>query len=153
VNVVDYQYLESMQRRSKGASDLLPLSGFICRYQLKKDSSNNSIISTSLHGLLHRGLDLSEYTFAYNRNELLSWIKRSGTEEETNILLDPYAMAIAQLHISIVPENLPCRSKEKATIVDFIRSSILALGSQKPLYISGMPGTGEHIFPGHCIRV
>ena len=56
---------------------------------------------------------------------------------------DPYLMAIALLHISIVPETLPCRNKEKTKIEDFIRHNLQKLGAVKPMYISGMPGSGK----------
>lgn len=51
--------------------------------------------------------------------------------------------AISKLHISFVPEKLPCRTTEKEEIQNMVRSYIKGECQAKPIYISGMPGTGK----------
>lgn len=43
----------------------------------------------------------------------------------------------------MIPDDLPCREKEKGRIIEFVEAGIKAEGSSTSLYISGMPGTGK----------
>ncbi|KAM9976045.1 hypothetical protein ACTFIR_009886 [Dictyostelium discoideum] len=54
-----------------------------------------------------------------------------------------YTKAKEALHLSAVPDKLPGREKEKATIASFIRAKLKANESGGCLYIAGMPGTGK----------
>ena len=58
---------------------------------------------------------------------------------------DPvYARAVDALKLSVLPENLPCREVETATIREVIRTAVRTTGtSGNVLYISGVPGTGK----------
>jgi Cdc6-like AAA superfamily ATPase len=48
------------------------------------------------------------------------------------------------LKLSVLPENLPCREAETATIREFIKTAVRTTGtSGNVLYISGVPGTGK----------
>lgn len=56
--------------------------------------------------------------------------------------LTPYALARERLHVSAVPDSLPCREEEFMTIMGYIESAIQeATGTC--VYISGVPGTGK----------
>ena len=59
---------------------------------------------------------------------------------------DIYSTAIRRLHISVLPGTLPCRTKEKETIIAYLRDGIMKQGHVRPLYISGMPGTGIYLY-------
>ena len=50
---------------------------------------------------------------------------------------DKFAAASAQLQLSAMPSELPCRDKEKSTILDFIETAIRNGGVNHALYISG----------------
>ncbi|XP_035826423.1 serine/arginine repetitive matrix protein 2 isoform X2 [Aplysia californica] len=50
--------------------------------------------------------------------------------------------ARARLHVSAVPDSLPCREKEFSDIFGFVESKILD-GTGGCMYISGVPGTGK----------
>ncbi|CAL1591657.1 unnamed protein product [Knipowitschia caucasica] len=50
--------------------------------------------------------------------------------------------ARARLHVSSVPESLPCREQEFQDIYSFVESKILD-GTGGCMYISGVPGTGK----------
>ncbi|OWF42143.1 Origin recognition complex subunit 1 [Mizuhopecten yessoensis] len=50
--------------------------------------------------------------------------------------------ARARLHVSAVPDSLPCRDKEFDDIYSFVESKILD-GTGGCMYISGVPGTGK----------
>lgn len=56
--------------------------------------------------------------------------------------LSPYALARERLHVSAVPDSLPCREDEFVNIMGYIESAIQeATGTC--VYISGVPGTGK----------
>ncbi|ELU05207.1 hypothetical protein CAPTEDRAFT_227166 [Capitella teleta] len=54
----------------------------------------------------------------------------------------PLEQARARLHVSAVPEDLPCREDEFADIYQFVQSKIED-GTGGCMYISGVPGTGK----------
>lgn len=77
---------------------------------------------------------MSQYQYAY------------GTliEKETQRLeRDVFSIAIQRLHISVVPQNLPCRDQEKSNVTEFIRKRIVERETSGPLFLCGMPGTGK----------
>lgn len=56
--------------------------------------------------------------------------------------MTPYALARERLHVSAVPDSLPCREDEFMNIMGYIESAIHeATGTC--VYISGVPGTGK----------
>ncbi|KAN0040803.1 hypothetical protein ACTFIV_003339 [Dictyostelium citrinum] len=57
--------------------------------------------------------------------------------------MNEYTKAKEALHLSAVPDKLPGREKEKATILSFIKGKLKANESGGCLYIAGMPGTGK----------
>uniref|UniRef100_A0A8C2XEM3 Origin recognition complex subunit 1 n=1 Tax=Cyclopterus lumpus TaxID=8103 RepID=A0A8C2XEM3_CYCLU len=59
------------------------------------------------------------------------------------LLRSAYAVAsLPGLHVSSVPESLPCREQEFQDIYSFVESKI-ADGTGGCMYISGVPGTGK----------
>uniref|UniRef100_A0A8C0YA24 Origin recognition complex subunit 1 n=2 Tax=Cyprinus carpio TaxID=7962 RepID=A0A8C0YA24_CYPCA len=50
--------------------------------------------------------------------------------------------ARARLHVSSVPESLPCREQEFQDIYNFVESKVID-GTGGCMYISGVPGTGK----------
>jgi len=56
--------------------------------------------------------------------------------------LNPLAEAQARLHVSAVPESLPCREDEFAEILTYVEGK-LQDGAGGCIYISGVPGTGK----------
>ncbi|EFO86702.1 hypothetical protein CRE_04614 [Caenorhabditis remanei] len=72
--------------------------------------------------------------------------------EEFNEIIDPLDSKSAttlkelasRLHLSKVPEKLPCRENESRDIENFIREVIdKKRGESSAMYISGVPGTGK----------
>jgi ATP-dependent Clp protease ATP-binding subunit ClpA len=87
--------------------------------------------------MFQRGIDHSQYKHAY-----VDYMRDQAITSQQNRELDPYSIAIKRLHISVIPEILPCRNKERKDIEDYI-SDGLRRGKKSPLYICGMPGTGK----------
>jgi hypothetical protein len=95
---------------------------------------------------LQRGLDYSEYKDAYTQHFLSQ--NRNTVSNKTNLANfiesnqahDIYIQAIHKLHISVVPEFMPCRTSEKTQLMTQLRQYIIGAESPKPIYISGMPG-------------
>ncbi|KAJ7986269.1 hypothetical protein DPEC_G00338190 [Dallia pectoralis] len=59
--------------------------------------------------------------------------------------------ARARLHVSSVPESLPCREQEFQDIYNFVESKVLD-GTGGCMYISGVPGTGKTATVHEVIR-
>ncbi len=55
-------------------------------------------------------------------------------------MTDPFSLAIRRLHISVIPNTLPCREEERKMVEDYLQSGIGAEGLHKPIFICGMPG-------------
>ncbi|KAF1801378.1 P-loop containing nucleoside triphosphate hydrolase protein [Mucor lusitanicus] len=67
---------------------------------------------------------------------------RQVQAKRDNSNLSPYALARERLHVSAVPDSLPCREDEFVNIMGYIESAIQeATGTC--VYISGVPGTGK----------
>ncbi|CAH1117278.1 unnamed protein product [Phaedon cochleariae] len=54
----------------------------------------------------------------------------------------PLMMARSQLHVSYVPDSLPCREKEYCDVFNFVEGKLLDRCGGC-MYISGVPGTGK----------
>ncbi|XP_062411446.1 origin recognition complex subunit 1 isoform X2 [Sardina pilchardus] len=59
--------------------------------------------------------------------------------------------ARARLHVSSVPESLPCREQEFQDIYNFVESKVID-GTGGCMYISGVPGTGKTATVHEAIR-
>lgn len=81
--------------------------------------------------MLPRGMEYSYYAYAY-----AEYMKTLNIDHQS----DPFSVAIQRLHISVIPDTLPCRGAERKSIEDYIRSGIQCTGSHRPIYICGMPG-------------
>ena len=72
-----------------------------------------------------------------NIHKLLTHLHRpAGQNTETS-----FSVARSRLHVSAVPETLPCREEQFADIYYFLEGK-LEEGSGGCMYISGVPGTG-----------
>lgn len=125
---------------------------FVCRYS-EGDASAAVLIPVDEAGRNGRGADLSEFKELYKDEELglgASFIQSSLEAEEGTLEVSgnsgrfrTYAAAIRRLHISVIPGTLPCRTAEKDKIMNYLRDGIGRGGHIRPLYISGMPGSGK----------
>jgi len=59
-----------------------------------------------------------------------------------NHTTSPFQLARSTLHVSSVPNTLPCRTNEFTTVYTHLEAAISA-GSGACIYISGTPGTGK----------
>ncbi|XP_048352911.1 origin recognition complex subunit 1 isoform X2 [Sphaerodactylus townsendi] len=73
--------------------------------------------------------------------------RNQTTQEPANVLEE----ARIRLHVSAVPESLPCREKEFQGIYNFIESKLVD-GTGGCMYISGVPGTGKTATVHEVIR-
>lgn len=107
------------------------ISGFfICKYMVGEHSS--SLQKVVPHSMLQRGMEMSHYSYAYTT---------FLTMQNSNIQSDPISEAIQRLHISVIPESLPCREDERLIVENYIRNSVLrTTATVRPVYICGMPG-------------
>ncbi|KAL3976917.1 guanylate cyclase soluble subunit alpha [Sarotherodon galilaeus] len=74
-------------------------------------------------------------------------IRSLQTQQPANILEE----ARARLHVSSVPESLPCREQEFQDIYSFVESKIVD-NTGGCMYISGVPGTGKTATVHEVIR-
>ena len=67
-------------------------------------------------------------------------------KDQNSSIEDDYMVAIQRLHISVIPDTLPCRQNERSFIENYLRDGIKT-GNTSPLYICGMPGIYIYIQP------
>jgi Cdc6-like AAA superfamily ATPase len=93
-------------------------SVYSCRYLCTK--SLDTLIPIEVDEIWKRGVRYSNYDHIYAASPHgLS----NDDNCETGLLVpknDPYSIAITQLHVSFVPETMPCRQEEHQRILDFI---------------------------------
>lgn len=108
---------------------------YVCRYL---DTSNSRALQKiSARTMWKRGMDISQYKYAY-----VDYVRDQISASDQGLETDDYSIAIQRLHISVIPETLPCRENERNEIEEYIRDG-LRRGKKSPLYICGMPGTGK----------
>ncbi|XP_051044383.1 origin recognition complex subunit 1 [Phodopus roborovskii] len=73
--------------------------------------------------------------------------RKLAVQEPTNVLEE----ARLRLHVSAVPDSLPCREQEFQDIYSFVESKLLD-GTGGCMYISGVPGTGKTATVHEVIR-
>jgi len=122
------------KKSSKKSSEVVDTSKLLCRYMVTTGS--NSVLNVPAHTVVQRGAALSHYNFAYSE-----YFRHLGGSSVN--AADHYSVAIRNLHISVIPENMPCREVERSAIEKFLRMGIESRKDMKPIYISGMPGTGK----------
>lgn len=125
---------EIINIKGSNIQEIISTDYFICRYYIRKDSS--AIQKVIPQSLFIRGMELSHYNEAYKE-----FLKSSSA----NFELDDYSIAIQRLHLSVIPEVLPCRESERKAIEDFIRKSISVQQKSSPFYICGIPGISNDI--------
>lgn len=110
-----------------------------CRYL--DIAGSNSLQVVQMKSIFNRGMQYSEYRHAYVDYiaKLGGGSSSSGGSKEVDI----YSDAIRKLHISVLPERLPCRQNEREKIYTEMRNAIVERHMTKPIFISGMPGTGK----------
>jgi len=138
VEVIDIKGVNQSKRLTAG-------SFYICRFL--ESASTSSLQKVSPHSMFRRGLSYSHYGYAYV--EHLDSIGGAGaggggggvgSDQEP----DPFSVAIQRLHVSVIPDSLPCRDFERTTVEEYIRGGLLQpLSAHRPVYICGMPGTGK----------
>lgn len=75
-------------------------------------------------------------------NQIMPVLPLRQVQKRDQSNLSPYALARERLHVSAVPDSLPCREDEFVNIMGYIQSAIEeATGTC--VYISGVPGTGK----------
>lgn len=105
---------------------------YICRFMVNEKSS--ALQKVSPHSMLKRSMEASHYAFAYAAH-----LEAQDADYQT----DPFSLAIQRLHISVIPDSLPCRGAERKIVEDYLRSGVTANGSHRPIYICGMPGVSN----------
>lgn len=117
-----------------------PSEAYMCSHM---ESSSGALQRTTAHNLLQRGMGLSHYAHGYE-----DFLEALEPSQE----LDDYALAIQRMHISVVPDELPCRSAEHRELKEFVRKGVREGYSKASMYIYGYPGTGKTASVHSCIK-
>lgn len=137
---------DSKKKRKFDAIQSVVATGdnFVCRYLCT--DTHDALVPIRVSDMVTRGTAYSDYSYAYvNRSNSVS---SAFTLPECE---DVYSKAISQLHVSVLPAELPCRQEEQNKVYNFLRNAVIrkqvteggGRGPPRPLYISGMPGTGK----------
>lgn len=78
----------------------------------------------------------------YRVNQIMPVLPLRQVQKRDQSNLSPYALARERLHVSAVPDSLPCREDEFVNIMGYIESAI-GEATGTCVYISGVPGTGK----------
>lgn len=108
---------------------------FRCRFF--KSSESDALQPATGDRFLQRGMAASKYA-EYYKNYIGNGKFSSGGDASTGQSI--YSKAIQNLHISVVPDELPCREDQRRDIQDHIRQFISGRSSSASIYISGLPG-------------
>lgn len=112
----------------------------VCRYLQTDD--DQTLVPVGREGMSERGFRLSSFQLAYSdkkSSEKGGQTTLSMADVDT-LGVDPYLLAIRRLHLSVVPQEVPCRESEKEKVMDAVRTCITQEHGNCPIYISGMPG-------------
>ena len=149
----DLQAYEQMKKRKRDESDASgnPTSSsssssslgthkkagetYYCRFL--ETSGSHAMQVVSIHSMFKRGMDLSEYQHAY------ASVVEEYDSTRNSMPTDKFSIAIRKLHVSVLPDFLPCRTEQREKIQNSIREAIIESNLTRALYISGMPGTGK----------
>lgn len=123
---------------------------FVCRYAVS-EASPDLLIPTDSSSLNSRGAELSEFKDLYKKGAvdasfIQSALNSEGCDFDDSVNVGRFAVyskAVRRLHVSVIPGILPCRTAEKSKIISYLRDGIKRGGHVRPLYISGMPGSGK----------
>jgi Cdc6-like AAA superfamily ATPase len=118
---------------------------FFCRF-LFHPGYGSKIEPIESQGMRIRGTIYSECMFAY---QSAGWENDDDGDKKVS---DGFSVAAMRLHVSVLPDDLPCRSDETDKITKYLRDAIKRKGENKPLYISGMPGTGKTACVMSCVK-
>lgn len=124
----------SKRRRTSPSS--FECEELICRYLMS--TSRDILTPVSRSGMELRAESCTEYLNAYRLALGVRSLANSGGTTD-----DKYSAAVKMLHVSVSPSVLPCREEEQSKVEKFLRAAIRNKGERRPLYISGMPGTGK----------
>ena len=110
---------------------------YFCRHFVHSDGKIENIKQFDNTSVVYRGSALSYYEHAYadNNADEIEGLRRE--------LSDVYSIASSRLHVSVLPDKMPCRETETDTIKEYITRCINKGGRNKPMYVSGLPGTGK----------
>jgi Cdc6-like AAA superfamily ATPase len=134
---------------------------FVCRYLSLEGTA--SLQPVHLRRIFARGSGMSHYQYAYvqylaslpptdercstytggSGNKSAKGSKGGAESAGADRAGDIYSQAIRRLHLSVLPEKLPCRKNERDFVYNALRDVISTRAVSKPIYISGMPGTGK----------
>lgn len=148
IGVIDILAPTISQSSDRSAPSLLSSMGklaprashFVCRFY-EKNPGDASLTPVDVTSRNIRSAALSEYRSIYRRA-----MHETDLDADPSAPSDIYTTAIRRLHVSVLPDTLPCRTEQKEKIMAYLRDGIAKGGNVRPLYISGMPGTGRTPF-------
>jgi origin recognition complex subunit 1 len=106
-------------------------------------AGSNALQVILVKSMFTRGMQYSHYGHAYVEYIAKHSGMSGGIGSGKQGVVDIYSDAIRKLHISVLPERLPCRQTERDKIYSELRNAVVERCMTKPIFISGMPGTGK----------
>ena len=108
---------------------------FRCRFF--KSSESDALQPVAGDRFLQRGLAISNYADFY-KGYIGNGMFSNGGDAQSGQSI--YSKAIHSLHISVVPDELPCREEQRRDVEQHIRQFMSSQKNTSSIYISGLPG-------------
>lgn len=117
---------------------------FRCRFL--KSTESDALLPVAGDRFLQRGFAMSSYA-EYYKGYIGHGMFSTGSHSSSGQSI--YSKAIQSLHISVVPNELPCREDHRRDIEEHIRQFISFKNSSSSIYISGLPGKQHAYIHSH----
>jgi Cdc6-like AAA superfamily ATPase len=119
----DEQFDTFVPKKSNKGKGLKEESLFSCRFLCTE--SMDSLLPVEISDIWKRSLRYSNYSQLYSTSFPQEDISPEASSH------DPYSVAIAQLHVSFIPDTMPCRQDEHKKILDFMIKHLRKNSSSK----------------------
>jgi origin recognition complex subunit 1 len=133
--------------------DFLPVSGRGRRVASQsQDSSSSEGSEVEVEPVVKRGRKAGGAAAGLNTAKRVFRPSVAPRAAPLSASADPLAEAQQRLHVSAVPDSLPCREEEFAEVFSYVESKLRS-GDGGCYYISGVPGTGKTATVMEAVRL
>ncbi|MES1915523.1 MAG: hypothetical protein MHM6MM_007451, partial [Cercozoa sp. M6MM] len=123
--------------------------------QLNRKARDRNVFRQKRREQMQRKLIAKRNEEAYELRPTLLQMNERATETPADVEAGTEAawqLAKSQLSLIRIPDKMPCRDEERATLRSFVTKALKSGGSQSAMYVAGVPGTGKTATVRQVIR-